>query len=721
MDSREAQRMVEIQMEPQLANPVDTPYAPVNLESLSSIDLLQKIMKAPSFEMLENGQWISMDTNQIKRMVENQLKWQLDNHVNTPDALPSTPMLSSDDQKGPLSDDAEKNIKILTKTKKKKGHRELIQLKDKIATGIRKRHVLKEEDGELVHFPVACDGDHPNADNDISANADILRQSEELGHRTELEAQEGKVEKNLQYQRGVENEAKQKQLAKQDENTGSSSKRAFEDSVLQSAQQIGQLITMDSREAQRMVESQMEPQLADPADTPYAPVNLESLPSIDELQKIMKAPSFEMLVNGQWISTDTNQIKRMVENQLKWQLDNQVNTPDALPSTPMLSTKTKKKKGHRELKDKNATGIRKRHVLKEEDGELVHFPVTCDGDHPNADNDISANADISRQSEELGHRTELEAQEGKVEKNLQYQRGVENEAKQKQLAKQDENTGSSSKRALEDSVLQSAQQIGQLITMDSREAQRMVESQMEPQLANPVDTPYAPVNLESLPSIDELQKIMKAPSFEMLVNGQWISTDTNQIKRMVENQLKWQLDNQVNTPDALPSTPKLSTKTKKKKGHRELKDKNATGIRKRHVLKEQDGELVHFPVTCDGDHPNADSDISANADILKQSEELGHRTELEAHEGKVDENLGYQRGIEIEAKQKQLAKQDENTDTPQTHEECRERMKKCNEKLVKLEGKKTKKEQVRDMINSLVAWEKELDEEIESLESDLAK
>ncbi|XP_059670267.1 uncharacterized protein LOC132315869 [Cornus florida] len=89
-----------------------------------------------------------------------------------------------------------------------------------------KQHVPHEEDAQQL---------------DISENADVLKQSEELGHKSELEAEQViLVGGHLENQRRIENEFKQKQLAKQDENTGSPSERALEDGVLLSDLQATQ-------------------------------------------------------------------------------------------------------------------------------------------------------------------------------------------------------------------------------------------------------------------------------------------------------------------------------------------------------------------------------------------------------------------------------------------------------------------------------------------------
>ncbi|XP_059670268.1 uncharacterized protein LOC132315870 [Cornus florida] len=104
------------------------------------------------------------------------------------------------------------------------------------------------------------------------------------------------------------------------------------------------------------------------------------------------------------------------------------------------SKNRKKKKDHRKQEGK-VIGGNKQHVLLEKEGEQP---------------DISEKANLLKQSEELGHKSELEVEQVRMlEDILENQRRFENEAKQKQLAKQDENTGSPSERALEDGFLQS--------------------------------------------------------------------------------------------------------------------------------------------------------------------------------------------------------------------------------------------------------------------------
>lgn len=65
-------------------------------------------------------------------------------------------------------------------------------------------------------FPFSTDGNQRESEIEASASGDDLRQQEEeLKLKIELEAEERKLEETLEYQRWLENEAKQKHLAEQ--------------------------------------------------------------------------------------------------------------------------------------------------------------------------------------------------------------------------------------------------------------------------------------------------------------------------------------------------------------------------------------------------------------------------------------------------------------------------------------------------------------------------
>lgn len=65
-------------------------------------------------------------------------------------------------------------------------------------------------------FPFSTDGNQRESEIEANASGDDLRQQEEeLKLKIELEAEERKLEETLEYQRRLENEAKQKHLAEQ--------------------------------------------------------------------------------------------------------------------------------------------------------------------------------------------------------------------------------------------------------------------------------------------------------------------------------------------------------------------------------------------------------------------------------------------------------------------------------------------------------------------------
>ncbi|KAK4568392.1 hypothetical protein RGQ29_003969 [Quercus rubra] len=100
------------------------------------------------------------------------------------------------------------------KTKDKRKNKEYRKSKDSKATGGLEQHMLHLETEEPVSFPVASDGDHQDSESVVSANGhELMQQEEEFRLKFELEEEERKLEETLEYQRRIENEAKQKQLA----------------------------------------------------------------------------------------------------------------------------------------------------------------------------------------------------------------------------------------------------------------------------------------------------------------------------------------------------------------------------------------------------------------------------------------------------------------------------------------------------------------------------
>lgn len=101
------------------------------------------------------------------------------------------------------------------KSKEKKKNKEYRKSKDSKSAAGSEAHMPHDEASELVSFSVASDGDHQDSEV-VSVNSDDLKlQEEELRRKIELEEEERKLEETLEYQRRIENEAKQKHLAEQ--------------------------------------------------------------------------------------------------------------------------------------------------------------------------------------------------------------------------------------------------------------------------------------------------------------------------------------------------------------------------------------------------------------------------------------------------------------------------------------------------------------------------
>ncbi|XP_059443773.1 uncharacterized protein LOC132175749 isoform X2 [Corylus avellana] len=102
------------------------------------------------------------------------------------------------------------------KTKDKKKNKEYRKTKDSKTTSSLELQVLHPETAESVSFPVASDGDHQDSEIVVSENGHyLIQQEEEFRLKFELEEEERKLEETLEYQRRIENEAKQKHLAEQ--------------------------------------------------------------------------------------------------------------------------------------------------------------------------------------------------------------------------------------------------------------------------------------------------------------------------------------------------------------------------------------------------------------------------------------------------------------------------------------------------------------------------
>ncbi|XVF54239.1 hypothetical protein PTKIN_Ptkin05aG0164500 [Pterospermum kingtungense] len=99
----------------------------------------------------------------------------------------------------------------------------------------------------------------------------------------------------------------------------------------------------------------------------------------------------------------------------------------------------KKNKEFRKSKDSKDSGGNEQHML-DETAEQVSLTVTSDADHLDSEV-VYVNCDDSNlQEDEFRHKIQLEAEERKLEETLEYQRRIENEAKQKHLAEQQKKT-----------------------------------------------------------------------------------------------------------------------------------------------------------------------------------------------------------------------------------------------------------------------------------------
>ncbi|XP_039013323.1 uncharacterized protein LOC120142942 [Hibiscus syriacus] len=103
------------------------------------------------------------------------------------------------------------------KNKDKKKNKEFRKSKDSKASGGNELHILNTETAEQV-LAVVSDGDRLGSEVSLNSNA-LKQQEEDLRRKIKLEAEERKLEETLEYQRRIENEAKQKQLAEQNKKT----------------------------------------------------------------------------------------------------------------------------------------------------------------------------------------------------------------------------------------------------------------------------------------------------------------------------------------------------------------------------------------------------------------------------------------------------------------------------------------------------------------------
>ncbi|XP_042497713.1 uncharacterized protein LOC122076477 isoform X2 [Macadamia integrifolia] len=110
---------------------------------------------------------------------------------------------------------------IQDKLKDKKKNKDYRKAKELKATGDSEQLLLHQETAEQISSPVASGESHQDSEISVSVNSDALRQQEEeFRCKIELEAEERKLEETLEYQRRIENEAKQKHLAEQHKKAG---------------------------------------------------------------------------------------------------------------------------------------------------------------------------------------------------------------------------------------------------------------------------------------------------------------------------------------------------------------------------------------------------------------------------------------------------------------------------------------------------------------------
>ncbi|KAK4779222.1 hypothetical protein SAY86_006750 [Trapa natans] len=129
------------------------------------------------------------------------------------------------------------------------------------------------------------------------------------------------------------------------------------------------------------------------------------------------------------------------------------------------------------------------------------------------------------------------------------------------------------------------------------------------------------------------------------------------------------LDSSKAVRDGNNCRKKGSNKKKGKKSHKEqrrTKDSKASRIIE-HLHSPEKNVPDSFTVPADGNLPDSQKDSSMPNDELKEQKEKVRRMELAVYARKIDEALEYQRQIENEAKQRQLAEQEKKL--VQTHSE----------------------------------------------------
>ncbi|XP_024971929.1 uncharacterized protein LOC112510812 [Cynara cardunculus var. scolymus] len=119
--------------------------------------------------------------------------------------------LALDSKKGTVDNSKQFNDKL----KDKRKNREYRKIKDSKATNNSEAHVLAHANSEkAISSPLAVDGHQSETVAEIEDAFSQLK-DEARRRKNELEAEERKLEETLEYQRRIENEAKQKHLAEQ--------------------------------------------------------------------------------------------------------------------------------------------------------------------------------------------------------------------------------------------------------------------------------------------------------------------------------------------------------------------------------------------------------------------------------------------------------------------------------------------------------------------------
>ncbi|KAL6960700.1 hypothetical protein U1Q18_038463 [Sarracenia purpurea var. burkii] len=114
---------------------------------------------------------------------------------------------------------------------------------------------------------------------------------------------------------------------------------------------------------------------------------------------------------------------------------NTIKTGNQTKLSKEKSKAKKKKKFYRKMKDPKATCSDELHV-QGENAEQAHLPLGYDGDNPSSEFVVAISADELKQKEEALQHLEHELEELKLEKMLEHQRRIEDEAKQRHLAEQ---------------------------------------------------------------------------------------------------------------------------------------------------------------------------------------------------------------------------------------------------------------------------------------------